>query len=48
MIPLWYGAKWFQYSTKHATGWPNEKDPFSSGGDNLLVLTHLQPPGSTS
>jgi peptide/nickel transport system substrate-binding protein len=45
MIPLWYGAKWFQYSTKRATGWPNEKDPFAAGGDNLLVLTNLKPAG---
>ena len=43
MIPIWYGAKWFQYDTTKAEGWPNEKDPYSAGGDNLVVLTHLVP-----
>lgn len=43
MIPLWYGAKWFQYSTRKATGWPNEKDPYASPSDNLLIITHLRP-----
>ena len=28
-IPLWYGAKWFQYSTKKADGWPNEDNPYA-------------------
>jgi peptide/nickel transport system substrate-binding protein len=43
MIPIWYGAKWFQYSTKKAEGWPNAKNPYSAGGDSLIVLTHLVP-----
>ena len=43
MIPLWYGAKWFQYSTRKATGWPTEKDPYGAPGDNLLIITHLRP-----
>lgn len=43
MIPIWYGAKWFQYDTKKATGWPNEKDPYADGGNGLVVLTHLTP-----
>lgn len=42
-IPIWYGAKWFQYDTTRAVGWPNEKDPYSAGGDSLVVLTHLKP-----
>ena len=42
-IPIWYGAKWFQYDTTRAVGWPNEKDPYSAGGDSLVVLTHLRP-----
>ena len=27
MIPLWYGAKWFQYQTDKAVGWPNAAEP---------------------
>lgn len=42
-VPIWYGANWFQYSTKQVTGWPSEDDPYSKPGDNLLVLTHLEP-----
>jgi peptide/nickel transport system substrate-binding protein len=42
-IPIWYGAKWFQYDTTRAVGWPNEKDPYAAGGDSLVVLTHLRP-----
>ena len=43
VIPIWYGAKWFQYDTTKAEGWPNAKNPYAAGGDNLLVLTHLVP-----
>jgi peptide/nickel transport system substrate-binding protein len=43
VIPLWYGARWFQYSTKKATGWPNEKDPYGMPTDNLLWITNLKP-----
>ncbi|MEV0796905.1 ABC transporter substrate-binding protein [Kribbella sp. NPDC050281] len=43
MIPIWYGAKWFQYDTKKAEGWPNEQDPYADGGNGLVVLTHLVP-----
>jgi peptide/nickel transport system substrate-binding protein len=47
-IPIWYGAKWFQYDTTRAVGWPNEENPYSAGGDSLVVLTHLRPsPDST-
>lgn len=42
-IPLWYGANWFQYSTRRAVGWPSEQDPYAKPGDSLLVITHLQP-----
>jgi len=45
-IPIWYGAKWFQYDTTKAEGWPNEKDPYADGGNGLVVLTHLVPAGS--
>ncbi|MFD3477827.1 ABC transporter substrate-binding protein [Streptomyces sp. NPDC058695] len=43
MIPIWYGAKWFQYDTTRAVGWPNAKNPYAAGGDNLILLTHLRP-----
>jgi peptide/nickel transport system substrate-binding protein len=42
-VALWYGAHWFQYSTKRAVGWPNEKDPYALTTDSLLIITHLQP-----
>ena len=37
IIPLWYGAKWFQYNTTKAVGWPNEENPYADG-DNFLAL----------
>ncbi|WP_189035272.1 ABC transporter substrate-binding protein [Streptomyces daqingensis] len=43
MIPVWYGAKWFQYKTTKAEGWPDENDPYAAAGDNLVWLTHLKP-----
>ncbi len=46
MIPIWYGAKWFQYDTTKAKGWPNEQDPYADGANGLVVLTHLVPAGS--
>jgi peptide/nickel transport system substrate-binding protein len=42
-VALWYGAHWFQYSTRRAVGWPNEKDPYALTTDNLLIITHLKP-----
>ena len=45
-IPLWYGAKWFQYRTARVTGWPEEKDPYAASSDVLLVVTRLRPAGS--
>jgi peptide/nickel transport system substrate-binding protein len=46
MIPLWYGAKWFQYRTAKAEGWPNEQNPYAAPGDNLLIITNLRPVGT--
>ncbi len=43
MIPIWYGAKWFQYDTTKAEGWPNEDNPYADGGNFPIVLTHLVP-----
>ncbi|HSE70256.1 MAG TPA: ABC transporter substrate-binding protein [Nocardioidaceae bacterium] len=43
VIPVWYGAKWFQYSTQKAVGWPNAEDPYAGPADNLLIITNLRP-----
>ncbi|WP_237105899.1 ABC transporter substrate-binding protein [Nonomuraea sp. MG754425] len=43
VIPLWYGAKWFQYRTAKAVGWPSEQDPYAAPGDDLLIITRLRP-----
>lgn len=45
-IPIWYGAKWFQYDTSKAEGWPSAEDPYADGGNGQVVLTHLVPAGS--
>ena len=42
-VPLWYGAKWFQYRTEKAIGWPNEKDPYGGPDNQLLIVTKLRP-----
>lgn len=44
-IPLWYGAHWFEYSTKNAIGWPDKSDPYAipnNPTDQLLIVTHLR------
>ena len=43
MIPIWYGAKWFQYKTTKAVGWPSAENPYASASDPLLWMTHLKP-----
>lgn len=45
VIPLWYGGKWFEYSTRNAVGWPNAEDPYALPSDNLLIITKLRPAG---
>ncbi len=47
-IPLWTGADYDEYSTKHFTGWPDANNPYSSGSPNTgpdyeQVILHLQP-----
>lgn len=45
-IPLWYGAIWFEYSTRNAVGWPNAENPYAKPGNNnndLLIITSLTP-----
>lgn len=44
LIPLWYGAVWFEYRTEKAIGWPSEKDPYASPNNTELVLISLRPP----
>jgi peptide/nickel transport system substrate-binding protein len=44
-VPLWYGAEWFEYSTRHATGWPDAANPYASPGDVQLIYTHLRAAG---
>lgn len=43
VVPLWYGAVWFQYRTENAVGWPSEEDPYAYPTDGLLIMTHLRP-----
>lgn len=42
-IPLWYGGKWFQFSTQHVTGWPSEQDPHAGPDNSALIFTRLSP-----
>ncbi|AAT89964.1 ABC transporter substrate-binding protein [Leifsonia xyli subsp. xyli] len=42
-IPLWYGASWFEYSTKRAVGWPSAEDPYAKPSNMPIILTHLRP-----
>ena len=41
-VPLWYGANWFEFSTKRAVGWPDASNPYAMPGDILLIITHLR------
>lgn len=42
-IPLWYGGKWFEYTTKNVTGWPNADDPHAGPDNQILIYTRLTP-----
>lgn len=44
-IPLWYGASWFEYSTKRAVGWPSAENPYAKPSNMPIILTHLRPAG---
>lgn len=51
IIPLLNAANWFEYSTKHFTGWPSQDNPYALGPTydapgNEQVVTHLQPTGN--
>jgi peptide/nickel transport system substrate-binding protein len=48
IIPLWYGAQWFEYRTTSAVGWPSQSDPYATmlavPSNGLVVMTKLRPP----
>jgi len=48
VIPLLNAADWYEYSTRHFTGWPTQDNAYARGPDydapdNEIVVTHLQP-----
>jgi len=49
VIPLLYGAAWYEYSTKHYTGWPTASNQFMNPVPNspyiLYTILHLKPVG---
>lgn len=50
VIPLLNAANWFEYSTQHYTGWPDQQNPYALGPTydapgNEIVVTHLVPAG---
>ena len=49
VIPLLYGAAWYEYSTKHYTGWPTQTNQYNNPVPNspfiLYTVLHLKPVG---
>jgi peptide/nickel transport system substrate-binding protein len=49
VIPLLYGAAWYEYSTKHYTGWPTQANQYNNPVPNspfiLYTVLHLKPVG---
>jgi peptide/nickel transport system substrate-binding protein len=47
VIPLVYGAAWYEYSTKKYTGWPTQSDQYTNPAPNApyleYTLLHLTP-----
>jgi len=47
VIPLLYGAAWYEYSTKNYTGWPTATDQYNDPVPNSpyieYTLLHLTP-----
>ncbi|HLZ58177.1 MAG TPA: ABC transporter substrate-binding protein [Ktedonosporobacter sp.] len=46
-IPLDYNVGWFEYTTTHVTGWPDDSNPYDYGSpfnapDNEFVILHLK------
>lgn len=42
-VPLWYGARWFQYNTSRVEGWPNAEDSYAGASDNTIIFKRLTP-----
>jgi ABC-type transport system substrate-binding protein len=49
VIPLLYGAAWYEYSTRHYTGWPTATNQYNNPVPNspfiLYTVLHLKPVG---
>ncbi len=49
VIPLLYGAAWYEYSTKNYTGWPTASNQYNNPVPNqpfiLNTILHLKPVG---
>lgn len=49
VIPLLYGAAWYEYSTKNYTGWPTSSNQYNNPAPNdpyiLATVLHLRPVG---
>jgi peptide/nickel transport system substrate-binding protein len=47
VIPLLYGAAWYEYTTKHYTGWPTAGNQYNNPAPNapyiLNTILHLKP-----
>jgi len=47
VIPLLYGAAWYEYSTRHYTGWPTVHNQYNNpvpGNPYILnTILHLKP-----
>lgn len=43
-VPIWYGARWFQYNTTRVDGWPTADDPYAAASDNAIIFKRLTPP----
>ncbi|GCE23987.1 ABC transporter substrate-binding protein [Dictyobacter kobayashii] len=46
-IPLSYNASWYEYTTTHVTGWPDENNPYDFGApfnypDNGYIVLQLK------
>lgn len=51
VIPVLYGAGWYEYSTRNYTGWPSAANPYNNpppdGTSLLYTVLHLRPvPGT--
>lgn len=42
-VPIWYGARWFEYNTSRVEGWPTEDDPYAGASDNTIIFKRLRP-----